>query len=96
MRRQLKVAFITMMKEAERLGDGDELDLKEGGQQGWDHHSHCSDFILTVMPKVGRSVKREERWRESLNDSHVTCVGPALGSCSLSSGWPIKHKEPFK
>ena len=60
MRRQLKVAFMTMMEGAEWMSDegqDDEVDLEEGGQQEWDHHSSNAGFI---MPKVRRSVKREE------------------------------------
>lgn len=72
-RRQLKVAFMTMMEGAGYVDDEGRdggFDLEERGQQGM-HHSCPADFII---PKDGRSVKREERWRETLNIPHVTFV----------------------
>lgn len=75
-RRQLKVAFITMMKGAEDV-DYEGLDV-EAGFEGWRttkraHHPSCAGFII---PKDVHSVKRElaRRWRETLNAAHVIRV----------------------
>ena len=75
-RRQLKVAFITMMKGAEGV-DYEGLD-EDAGFEGWRttkraHHPSCAGFII---PKDVHSVKRElaRRWRETLNAAHVIRV----------------------
>lgn len=93
-RRQLKVAFMTMMKEAGYVDDEGRdggFGSEEGGQQG-DTSFHSCGFYNS---RKSSSRQARRRWRETLNAAHVTPVWQALGSCSLSHR-RIQHKDPFK
>lgn len=61
-RRQLKVAFMTMMKGAGCVDDDgreDGLDLEEGGRQQGMHHSRRPDFITQKMVILSSEKKKD-------------------------------------